>query len=75
MIMFRQSSDRLCRWGLIFMISGAIGNVIDRVRFGAVIDFISLHYKKWYFPTFNVADMAISLGVILVFIQSFKEKS
>jgi signal peptidase II len=76
MVMFRQSvHQRVVRWGLIFMISGAIGNVIDRVRFGAVIDFISLHYKRWFFPTFNVADMVITLGVILILMQTLREKS
>ena len=47
--------------GLI--IGGAIGNVIDRLRFGAVIDFLYFHAGSWYWPAFNLADSAICLGV------------
>ena len=47
--------------GLI--IGGAVGNVIDRVRFGAVIDFLYFHAGSWYWPAFNLADSAICLGV------------
>lgn len=47
--------------GLI--IGGALGNVIDRVRFGAVVDFLDFYVGQWHFPAFNVADSAISVGV------------
>ncbi|MEZ5667820.1 MAG: signal peptidase II [Alphaproteobacteria bacterium] len=50
--------------GLI--IGGAVGNVIDRFRFGAVVDFIQLHAAGYYFPAFNVADSAISLAMVVV---------
>ncbi|MDI9348068.1 MAG: signal peptidase II [Methylacidiphilales bacterium] len=49
--------------GLI--VGGALGNSIDRIRFGAVFDFISVHYNSWYYPTFNLADSAITIGAIL----------
>jgi len=47
--------------GLI--VGGALGNIIDRVRFGAVADFLDFHWADWHFPTFNLADTAISVGV------------
>ena len=60
---------------LVLVLAGAIGNGIDRVRFGFVIDFISLHYERWSWPTFNVADSVISLGVFLLILNSFSSKS
>lgn len=46
--------------------SGAVGNLIDRLRFGAVIDFLDVHYYQYHWPAFNVADSAISVGVVLL---------
>ena len=54
---------------------GALGNLIDRVRFGAVVDFIQWHAAGYYWPAFNVADSAITVGaVLLVFAQLFSPK-
>lgn len=50
--------------GLIF--GGAVGNLIDRARFGAVVDFIDVYYRGWHWPAFNVADSAITVGVVLL---------
>lgn len=55
---------------LSFVMGGAIGNVIDRVRFGYVIDFIRVHYEQWYFPAFNAADSAITVGAALLILDS-----
>lgn len=55
--------------GLI--VGGAIGNVWDRVRFGAVADFIDVHVAGWHWPAFNVADSAICIGVVLLLIETF----
>jgi len=49
-------------WGLSLIIGGAIGNLIDRLRLGEVIDFIDLHYYSYHWPAFNVADSAITVG-------------
>jgi signal peptidase II len=57
---------------LSFILSGAVGNLIDRAMLGFVIDFIDLHYQNFYWPVFNVADSAITLGVILLIIADFK---
>jgi signal peptidase II len=50
--------------GLVF--GGAVGNLIDRARFGAVVDFLDFYWKGWHWPAFNVADSAISVGVALL---------
>ena len=50
--------------GLIF--GGAVGNLIDRARFGAVVDFVDVHWHAWHWPAFNVADSAITVGVALL---------
>tara|TARA_X000000368_G_scaffold252958_1_gene199974 strand:- start:1140 stop:1610 length:471 start_codon:yes stop_codon:yes gene_type:complete len=49
-----------------FILAGALGNLYDRIFFGYVIDFIELHYNNFYWPIFNIADIAISTGVILL---------
>lgn len=58
-----------CPWlrcGLALVIGGALGNVLDRLRFGAVADFFDFHAFGWHFPAFNVADAAITVGILLV---------
>ncbi len=63
------------RWALALVFGGAIGNFIDRIRLGYVIDFIDWHWREAYhWPTFNVADAAISIGVVLLLIESFTVK-
>ena len=60
---------------LALIIGGALGNVIDRVRFGAVLDFLDFHYQKWHWPAFNLADSFICVGVfILIVIEIFENK-
>ena len=51
---------------LMLVLGGAIGNVIDRVRYGYVVDFIDVYYRSWHWPTFNIADSAITIGAILL---------
>jgi signal peptidase II len=53
---------------LALVIGGALGNLIDRVRFGHVTDFIEVYYRQWSWPAFNVADSAISVGAVLLII-------
>ena len=57
--------------GLALVLGGAIGNVIDRILWGHVVDFIRVHYQDWYFPAFNAADSSISIGVGLLLLDSF----
>jgi signal peptidase II len=56
--------------GLALVLGGAIGNVIDRLMHGHVVDFILIYYKEWAWPAFNVADSAITVGVTLIIIDS-----
>lgn len=59
--------------GLVLVMGGALGNVIDRVRFGYVIDFLHFHWKGAYFPAFNVADTAITIGAGLLILDAVLE--
>jgi signal peptidase II len=58
---------------LALVVGGAVGNVIDRVVHGHVIDFISVHWERSFFPAFNVADSAITVGAAILIIDSFYE--
>jgi signal peptidase II len=65
--------ERGCRAlsaGLALILSGAIGNLIDRLMYGYVVDFILVYYEQWSWPAFNVADSSITVGVALVIIDS-----
>jgi signal peptidase II len=55
------------------VLGGALGNVIDRVIYGYVIDFIDVYYQDWHWPAFNVADSAITVGVVILLIESFRQ--
>jgi signal peptidase II len=57
-----------CAWSLV--LGGALGNLIDRILYGYVIDFLDVFYGNWHWPAFNVADSAITVGVTLLFIDS-----
>lgn len=59
--------------GLSLILGGALGNVIDRVLWGHVVDFIRVHYAEHYFPAFNVADSAITIGAVLVVLDNLLE--
>lgn len=58
---------------LALILGGAIGNVIDRIYLGYVVDFIQVYYQQWYWPAFNIADSAISVGVAMIIIESIRE--
>ena len=66
-----KDNETLLAISLALILGGAIGNLIDRVRYGYVIDFLDVYYQSWHWPAFNVADSAISLGVILMLLESF----
>ncbi len=71
--MLRQhAADRLLATSLALILGGAVGNVIDRVSHGAVVDFLDFHYAGYHFPAFNLADSAISLGVALMLWHSLR---
>lgn len=64
---------RLEAAGLGLILGGAVGNLIDRVRLGAVVDFIDLHYAGWHWPAFNIADAAIVAGVLLILLTAWRD--
>ncbi len=64
-----QQNDYLQSIFLGMILGGAIGNLIDRFRIGAVIDFIDVYYQKYHWPAFNIADSAISLGIIFLILH------
>ncbi len=63
--------ETLLAVALALVLGGAIGNLIDRLAYGYVIDFLDVYYQGWHWPAFNVADMAISCGVFLMLLESF----
>jgi signal peptidase II len=62
----RHAAERLLPLAAALILGGALGNVIDRIRFGAVADFLDAHAAGWHWPAFNIADSAISVGVALL---------
>ncbi len=65
----RETRDRLAALGIGLVIGGAIANVVDRVRFGAVTDFLDFYVGAWHWPAFNLADAAITTGVVLILVD------
>lgn len=57
--------------GLALVLPGAVGNLIDRIVYGKVVDFIDVFYGAWHWPAFNVADSAITIGAIVIILDSF----
>lgn len=58
------------RAGFALVVGGALGNIIDRLRQGAVTDFLDFYWRDWHWPTFNVADIAITVGAVLILVAS-----
>jgi signal peptidase II len=65
-LLLKSQSDKLVCVALSLILGGALGNVLDRIMYGAVVDFIDLHYAGWHWPAFNVADSAICIGAALI---------
>lgn len=62
------------RAGYALVVGGALGNIVDRLRQGTVTDFLDLYWRDWHWPTFNVADIAISLGVLWILAASLPSR-
>jgi signal peptidase II len=67
------AQERLLPAALSLILGGAIGNVIDRLRFDAVVDFLDFHLAGYHWPAFNVADSAITVGVALMLLHQFRQ--
>lgn len=70
----RHSREIIFSLALSLILGGALGNLIDRIAYGYVIDFLAFHWNEHYFPAFNLADSAITCGAILMIWESFMEK-
>ena len=69
----KPQNHTLLNAALALILGGAIGNVIDRIRLGHVVDFIQVHGAGYYFPAFNIADSAITMGAALLIWDSFRK--
>jgi len=69
----KNQSDKMLSWALSLILGGALGNVLDRIMYGAVVDFIDLHYGNWHWPAFNIADSAISIGSALIVFSELRK--
>jgi signal peptidase II len=65
-LLYKSQSEKLLCIALSLILGGALGNVLDRVMYGAVVDFIDLYYGNWHWPAFNIADSAICVGAALI---------
>ncbi len=76
LIWLRRNPVSLWRQNTAFalILAGAIGNVIDRIMYGYVIDFLDVYVNDWHWPAFNVADMAITIGAVLMLLEAFFEQ-
>ncbi|MEP6655808.1 MAG: signal peptidase II [Betaproteobacteria bacterium] len=72
--LLRRGGDRWYCLGLALILGGALGNLWDRLTIGAVVDFLLFHYGHWFYPAFNVADSAITLGAGLLIFDSFRQR-
>ena len=72
----RHRTQLLFCFGLSMILGGALGNLIDRVAYGYVVDFLSFHWQQYYFPAFNLADSSITCGAFVLILDSFlKDKN
>ncbi len=68
-----RADQKLAYYALSLVFSGAVGNLVDRIRYGEVIDFLDFFWRTYHWPAFNVADSAITVGVTLLFIEMWVE--
>ena len=71
-LIFRHRRDAFLCLSLTLVLGGAIGNLIDRVLFGAVVDFVLLHWRQYHWPAFNLADSCITVGAVLLVWDSLR---
>jgi signal peptidase II len=71
-LLARHGGQRMFGWALALILGGALGNVIDRLLYGHVVDFLQVHWQSHYFPSFNVADSAITIGAALLILDELR---
>jgi signal peptidase II len=67
-------SSRLAEWALALIVGGAAGNLVDRIRLGYVTDFVHVYWRQYDWPDFNVGDSAITVGIVLIAIDSLRPR-
>lgn len=72
--LLRRGGNRWYCAGLALILGGAVGNLWDRIALGHVVDFLLFHWERWYYPAFNVADSAITVGAALLIFDSFRRR-
>ena len=75
MIRRLKAKDFLLAMGLMLILGGAAGNLLDRLVYGYVIDFIDIYYRTWHWPAFNVADSAITIGAVMLVLDALRSES
>jgi signal peptidase II len=68
----RHAGQRMFCWALALILGGAVGNVVDRIAYGHVIDFLDVYVGRWHWPAFNIADSAICIGAILFILDELR---
>jgi signal peptidase II len=71
----KHPGQRMFCWALALILGGAIGNVLDRVVYGHVIDFLDVYVGNWHWPAFNIADSAICVGAVLFVVDELRRVS
>jgi len=69
-----RSGGMLLTFALSLILGGAVGNLLDRIRFGDVVDFLDFYIASWHWPAFNVADSAISVGAVLLIVEMLRRE-
>ncbi len=67
-----QPHERITAAGLSLVAGGAVGNLVDRLLYGHVVDFLDFYWRSWHWPAFNVADSAITIGVALLLLEALR---
>jgi signal peptidase II len=72
--LLRRGGDRWYCTGLALILGGALGNLLDRLALGRVVDFLLFHWQRWYYPAFNIADSAITIGAALLLLEALRQR-
>ena len=74
-VLWRGVASRLEALAYTLLMAGALGNATDRVRIGAVVDYVDLYWRSWHWPAFNVADMCVSVAAFLLIVSAWQNRS
>jgi signal peptidase II len=74
-LLWRGVARKLDAVAYALLLAGAMGNATDRLRIGAVVDYIDLYWRSWHWPAFNVADICVSVAALLLIVGSFRGRA